>query len=69
MGFFKQNYLICPYSISILNSPIMSQAIDQKIASWLNGNFDTATKEEILALQANQPDALQDAFYKNLEYL
>lgn len=46
----------------------MSQAIDQKIASWLNGNFDAVTKEEILALQANQPDALQDAFYKNLEF-
>ena len=46
----------------------MSQAIDQKIASWLNGNYDTATKEEILSLQKNQPDALQDAFYKNLEF-
>ena len=46
----------------------MSQAIDQKIASWLNGNYDAATKEEILSLQKNQPDALQDAFYKNLEF-
>jgi phosphoglucomutase len=46
----------------------MSQAIDQKIASWLDGNYDTATKEEILSLQKNQPDALQDAFYKNLEF-
>jgi phosphoglucomutase len=46
----------------------MSQAIDQKIASWLDGNYDTATKEEILSLQKNNPDALQDAFYKNLEF-
>ncbi len=46
----------------------MSQVIDQKIASWLEGQFDIATKEEILALQANHPDALQDAFYKNLEF-
>ncbi len=46
----------------------MSQEIDQKIASWLNGPFDAATKEEVLALQKSQPDALQDAFYKNLEF-
>jgi phosphoglucomutase len=46
----------------------MSQAIDQKIASWLEGNFDAATKDEIRSLQANQPDMLQDAFYRNLEF-
>jgi phosphoglucomutase len=46
----------------------MSQAIDQKIASWLEGNFDAATKEEIRSLQANHPDMLQDAFYRNLEF-
>ena len=46
----------------------MSQAINQKIASWLNGNFDAATKEEIRTLQANHPDTLQDAFYRNLEF-
>jgi len=46
----------------------MSQEIEQKIASWLNGNFDAATKDEIRSLQANQPDALQDAFYRNLEF-
>jgi phosphoglucomutase len=46
----------------------MSQAIDQKIASWLVGNYDAATKEEIRSLQANHPDALEDAFYRNLEF-
>lgn len=46
----------------------MSQEIEQKIASWLNGDFDAATKDEIRSLQANQPDALQDAFYRNLEF-
>jgi phosphoglucomutase len=44
----------------------MSQAIHQKIASWLTGNFDAATKEEIRSLQANHPDKLEDAFYRNL---
>ncbi|MFM7720574.1 MAG: phospho-sugar mutase [Sediminibacterium sp.] len=46
----------------------MNQAINHKIASWLEGNFDAATKEEIRSLQANQPDLLEDAFYKNLEF-
>jgi phosphoglucomutase len=46
----------------------MNQAIHQKIASWLEGNFDAATKEEIRSLQANQPDLLEDAFYRNLEF-
>jgi phosphoglucomutase len=46
----------------------MSQVIDQKIASWLDGQYDAATKEEIVALQKNNPDALQDAFYRNLEF-
>ena len=46
----------------------MNQAIDQKIASWLEGNFDAATKDEIRSLQANHPDMLQDAFYRNLEF-
>ena len=46
----------------------MSQAINQKIASWLEGNFDSTTKEEIRSLQANHPDQLEDAFYRNLEF-
>ena len=46
----------------------MSQVIHQKIASWLTGNFDAATKEEIRSLQANHPDQLEDAFYRNLEF-
>jgi phosphoglucomutase len=46
----------------------MNQGINQKIASWLEGNFDAATKDEIRSLQANQPDLLEDAFYRNLEF-
>jgi phosphoglucomutase len=46
----------------------MSQAINQKITSWLTGNFDAATKEEISSLQSNHPDQLEDAFYRNLEF-
>jgi len=46
----------------------MSQAIDEKIANWLTGNYDELTKQTINNLQANQPAELEDAFYKNLEF-
>jgi phosphoglucomutase len=46
----------------------MDAAIQAKIDAWLNGNFDAATKEEIKKLQAQNPDELADAFYRNLEF-
>lgn len=46
----------------------MNQAIYQKIESWLEGKFDASTKEEIRSMQANQPELLEDAFYRNLEF-
>lgn len=46
----------------------MTELIEQKVAAWLNGNFDEATKEEIRKMQAEHPNELADAFYKNLEF-
>ncbi|MBI3138007.1 MAG: phospho-sugar mutase [Sphingobacteriales bacterium] len=46
----------------------MDAAIQAKTDTWLNGNFDTATKEEIKKLQAEHPNELADAFYRNLEF-
>lgn len=46
----------------------MDAAIQAKIDTWLNGNFDQATKDEVLALQKNNPAELADAFYRNLEF-
>jgi phosphoglucomutase len=46
----------------------MTEAIQQNVSKWLEGNFDEATKEEIKKLQALDPDGLADAFYKNLEF-
>jgi phosphoglucomutase len=46
----------------------MDAAIQAKIDAWLNGNFDAATKEEIKKLQAENPNELADAFYRNLEF-
>ena len=46
----------------------MTQAIDQKVATWLTGNYDDATKEAVSALQKSHPDELAESFYKNLEF-
>jgi phosphoglucomutase len=46
----------------------MSTDIDQKVAIWLSGNYDEATKNSIRDLQANQPGELAESFYKNLEF-
>ena len=40
----------------------------QVVNSWLEGNFDEATKAQIRALQQNDPVGLEDAFYRNLEF-
>src|SRR5438552_14873529 len=46
----------------------MDTAIQVKINAWLNGNFDSTTKDEIKKLETDKPDELADAFYKNLEF-
>ena len=46
----------------------MDAVTQQKINSWLNGNYDQSVKDEISALQKNNPGELEDAFYKNLEF-
>jgi phosphoglucomutase len=46
----------------------MDTLIKEKATLWLNGNYDKATKEEVLKLlQTNEKEAI-DAFYKNLEF-
>lgn len=46
----------------------MEQQILDRVQKWLNGNYDEATKSTIHDLQANHPNELADAFYKNLEF-
>ncbi|WP_026751978.1 phospho-sugar mutase [Sediminibacterium sp. C3] len=46
----------------------MDAAIQANVNTWLNGNYDQYTKDQILALQAGNPDELADAFYRNLEF-
>ena len=42
--------------------------IREKVSTWLNGNYDQQTKDEILRLQKENPAELEDAFYQNLEF-
>lgn len=46
----------------------MDAAIQAKIDTWLNGNFDQATKDEIVRLQKENPKELEESFYRNLEF-
>ncbi|MBS1579456.1 MAG: phospho-sugar mutase [Bacteroidetes bacterium] len=36
--------------------------------TWLNGNYDAATKETIEKLQKDNPTELEESFYRNLEF-
>ena len=38
------------------------------VADWLAGNYDDATKESIKKLQAENPNELEESFYRNLEF-
>src|SRR6266850_2518761 len=46
----------------------MDTVIQDKVKTWLRGNFDQATKEEISRLQKEHEKDLADAFYRNLEF-
>lgn len=46
----------------------MDAAIQSKIDTWLNGNYDQATKEAILKAQKENPDDLLEGFYRSLEF-
>jgi phosphoglucomutase len=51
-----------------LQTFFMDAAIQSKVNTWLNGNFDQQTKEELTRLQKQNSDQLADAFYKDLEF-
>jgi phosphoglucomutase len=46
----------------------MDAAIQDKINTWLSGNYDQSVKDTIATMQKENPDELADAFYKNLEF-
>ncbi|MDO6434501.1 phospho-sugar mutase [Flavitalea sp. BT771] len=46
----------------------MDVSIQDKAESWLKGNYDQATKDEILRLKQENPTELTESFYRNLEF-
>src|SRR6476661_1527622 len=46
----------------------MDAAIEQKVNTWLNGNYDADVKKQIKEMQSANGEELADAFYKNLEF-
>ena len=46
----------------------MEAVIQERSTNWLSGNFDTATKDAIKKMQAENPKELADSFYRNLEF-
>lgn len=47
----------------------LSTELQQKINTWLTGNYDAETKANIQQLlDSDQEEALSDAFYRNLEF-
>lgn len=47
----------------------MAEKTYKEIAqSWLDGDFDPATKSQIILLRNEDPAGFEDAFYKNLEF-
>jgi phosphoglucomutase len=46
----------------------MDAAINEKVNSWLNGNYDEATKNEIKKIASENPQELAESFYRNLEF-
>ena len=47
---------------------IIDQTILNKAQSWLSGNFDDATKNQVKNLIDTNPTDLADSFYRNLEF-
>ncbi|WP_332735276.1 phospho-sugar mutase [Flavihumibacter sp.] len=46
----------------------MDAAIQAKVDQWLNGNYDSTTKESIQNLSKENPAELTDSFYRSLEF-
>jgi phosphoglucomutase len=56
------------YIFEDVKTKTMDKNIEQKVNTWLEGNYDDDTKAAIKKMQIENPDELTDAFYKNLEF-
>ncbi len=46
----------------------MNESIEKRVATWMSDAFDAPTIEAVSRLQQEDPAALADAFYRNLEF-
>ena len=46
----------------------MDKYIEERVALWLNDDYDADTKAKIREYQQNNPDELTEAFYRDLEF-
>jgi phosphoglucomutase len=46
----------------------MENLIASNVEKWLNGNYDSSTKDGIRLMQNENKDELADSFYRNLEF-
>src|SRR6478609_4225433 len=46
----------------------MEAVIQEKIKTWLSGNFEAETKEQVKKLESANPSEVADSFYRNLEF-
>ncbi len=57
------------YPITIKTDKLsMEKDFREVVQSWLDGNFDEQTKDQIRQLRESDPAGLEDAFYRNLEF-
>lgn len=47
---------------------IMDKTIQDKVNLWLSNDYDVETRNEVLRMQKEDPKALSDAFYRDLEF-
>jgi len=46
----------------------MDKYIEERVALWLNDDYDADTKAKIREYQQNNPNELTEAFYRDLEF-
>jgi len=51
-----------------LNDLHIDESARVNVATWLNGNYDETTKEAIRKMMAENPDELNESFYRSLEF-
>lgn len=66
--FFYLSGILTNIKNFIIKQRNMDTLILEKAQSWVNGNYDAATKKAVQQMIDNNPNELMESFYKNLEF-